>query len=30
MRPDAWVYGCLIKAVADSQECVAPRVCGER
>jgi len=28
MRPDAWVYGCLINAVADSQVCVTPQVCG--
>ena len=27
LRPDAWVYGCLITAVADSQECVTPKVC---
>ena len=24
-RPDAWVYGSLIKAVADSQACVTPQ-----
>jgi hypothetical protein len=27
MRRDAWVYGCLIKAVA-TFECVTPQVCG--
>jgi pentatricopeptide repeat protein len=30
LRPDAWVYGCLITAVADSQECVTPQVCVPR
>jgi len=28
MRADAWVYGCLFNAVADSQVCVTPQVCG--